>query len=77
MHNITALLYQGSLSLKVLKLDETLFHLRLSCLVNLRFSVNVDRVRTVSMALDDIGWDGFVRLDMLEPEFSVLSEVYH
>jgi len=46
-------------------------------LVNLRFSVNVDRVRTVSMALDDIGWDGFVRLDMLEPEFSVLSEVYH
>jgi len=29
------------------------------------------------MALDDIGWDGFVRLDMLEPEFSVLSEVYH
>jgi len=46
-------------------------------LVNPRFSVNVDRVRAVSRALAGIGWDGFVRLDMLEPEFNVLSEVYH
>jgi len=41
------------------------------------FSVDLDRVRAVSRALAGIGWDGFVRLDMLEPEFNVLSEIYH
>ncbi len=36
----------------------------------------MDRVRVVSRALAGIGWDGFIRLDMLEPEFNTLSEVY-
>ena len=38
--------------------------------------IDEDRVRVVGEAVGDIGWDGFLRLDMREPEFKVLSEIY-
>ena len=38
--------------------------------------VDFGRVRVVGGALSLVGWEGFVRLDMLEPEYVVLSDVY-
>jgi len=43
----------------------------------LPLKINEGRVRVVGEAVGDIGWDGFLRLDMREPEFRVLSEIYH
>jgi len=38
--------------------------------------IDEDRVRVVGEVIGDIGWKGFLRLDMREPEFKVLSEIY-
>lgn len=42
------------------------------------FSLRIDenRARVVGEAVGDIGWEGFLHLDMREPEFKALSEIY-
>ena len=38
--------------------------------------INGARIGAVAEALAAVGWEGFVKLDRLEPEYRVLSEVY-
>ncbi|OYT57488.1 MAG: hypothetical protein B6U76_00860 [Desulfurococcales archaeon ex4484_217_2] len=42
----------------------------------LSLRINEGRVGVVGEVIGDIGWEGFLRFDMREPEFRVLSEIY-